>query len=142
MESTGAPLRFPSDFSDTSPFPWLLPRVFPGRLPALPQGHAQQLDPSYHRREEAAVDQLSQQVGQRPSRVRSSRVPPMFLDPFSEPKTFVKLANQVQAGVRRDARTLELNSERGVERERKWTVSLLTPGGVILQDAFMAPKPA
>ncbi len=43
----------------------------------------------------------------------------MLFDQFSEPESLVELAHQDQAAVGGDAGTLEIDPERGVERELK-----------------------
>ncbi len=50
----------------------------------------------------------------------------MFFDQFSEPEPLVELAHQDQAAVRGDAGPLEIDPERGLERELKGLILFLT----------------
>jgi hypothetical protein len=50
----------------------------------------------------------------------------MFFDQFSEPEPLVEFAHQDQAAVRGDARPLEIDPERSVERELKGLILYLT----------------
>jgi hypothetical protein len=45
---------------------------------------------------------------------------------FAEAQTFVQLAHQNEAPIRRDARSLEIDLQRSVERELKWLILFLT----------------
>jgi hypothetical protein len=78
---------------------------------------------------EPAVDRLPQQVGEGKLRILpSAGVCQMLLDQLSEPESLVKLAHQDQAAVGRDAGTLKIDLERGVEGELKRLVWAFTLG--------------
>ena len=65
---------------------------------------------------QAAVHRLPQQVGKRKLRVLATTgIGQMLLDQFSKSQPLVELAHQDQATVGSDARTLEIDLERGVE---------------------------
>ena len=76
---------------------------------------------------DAAVEGLAQQVRQREFGVLPApRIAQMLGDEFAEAQTFVHLAHQNQATIRSDARSLEIDLQRSVERELKWPVLFLT----------------
>jgi hypothetical protein len=52
----------------------------------------------------------------------------MLSDQFSKPESLVELAHQDQAAVGSDARTLEIDLERGIEGELKRLVGAFTHG--------------
>ena len=65
---------------------------------------------------QAAVDRLPQQIGQRELLVHAlSRVAEMLLNQFSETEPFVQFANQNQATVGSDVRSLEIDFQQAVE---------------------------
>jgi hypothetical protein len=47
-------------------------------------------------------------------------------DEFAEAQTFIQFAHQDEAAIRRDARPLEIDLQRSVERELKWLLFSLT----------------
>ena len=76
---------------------------------------------------QATVDGLPQQVGEAETAYSShGGVGQMLRDQFAEPESLVEFAHQDQAAVGSDARTLEIDLERGVEGELKGLVLYLT----------------
>ena len=69
---------------------------------------------------QAAVDRLPQEIGQRELRVQSvAGVAQVLGDDRLQPEAFVQLADQNQAGVRGDARSLKRDLQKPVEGELK-----------------------
>ena len=63
---------------------------------------------------------MAQQIGKRELCVLpTAAIGQMLSDQFSEPESLVEFAHQDQAAIGGDARTLEIDLERGVERELK-----------------------
>jgi hypothetical protein len=50
----------------------------------------------------------------------------MLGDEFAEAETFVQLAHQDEAPIRRDTRSLEIDLQRSVERKLEWLIFPLT----------------
>jgi hypothetical protein len=52
----------------------------------------------------------------------------VLFDEFTEAQAFVQLTHQNQTTIRGDPRSLEIDLQRGVERELKWLVLFVTHG--------------
>ena len=75
---------------------------------------------------DAAVDGLAQQVRQRKLRVLPARIGQVLGDQFAKAQSFIQFADQNQAAVGGDARSLEIHLQRSVERELKRLILFLT----------------
>jgi hypothetical protein len=69
---------------------------------------------------------LPQQVSKRQLCVLPPRVGQVLVGEFAESLTFVQLPHQNQATIGSDSRSLEIDLQRGIEREQKWLVLFLT----------------
>ncbi len=73
-----------------------------------------------------AVDRLPDQIGERELGVRAPRVGQVLRDEVAEAQPFVELADEDQTAIGGNPRSLELDLQRGVERELKGLVWRLT----------------
>ena len=71
---------------------------------------------------QSAVDRLPDQVGERELRVRASRISQVLCDEGTEAQPLVQFADEDQAAIGGNPGSLELDLQRGVERELKGLV--------------------